>query len=111
MNNEDVDFLTLLQRAMDEDRKAPNRAPWSNPSPPPPPKPSVELTVNQKKVAIGYILGDVSKGLFEDCEDFWEGMSQEQIDDEYGSYRQAVEEYVESLKLKLLGELDEGSIK
>ncbi len=105
MNTEDEDFLAALQHAMDEDRKAPNRAPWVSASPPPPPKPVVELTKGQKETIIRYVLGGVSKGLFEDCEAFWEGMNNQQIDEQYSSYRQAVEEYVENLKDKLLREL------
>src|SRR4051812_26513099 len=65
----------------------------------------IELTNQQKKIVICYVLESVSKGLFEDCEEFWDGMSQEQIDEKYSSYRQVVEEYVEELKVKLLREL------
>jgi hypothetical protein len=65
----------------------------------------VELTKSQKEAVIKYVLIGVGKGLYEDCEEFWGEMSQEEIEEKYSSYRDAVDNFVESLKLKLLREL------
>jgi len=62
----------------------------------------VELTVAQKKLVINYMLGSVGKGLFEDCQEFWAGMQQEEIDQQYPAYREAVESFVDGLKQHLL---------
>jgi hypothetical protein len=70
---------------------------------PPPPPPKVELSLGQKRTIVEYMLGGVSKGIFEDCPEFWDGVVD--IDSAYPSYRQAAEEFVEGLKQRLLQEL------
>lgn len=69
----------------------------------PPPPPKIDLTLHQKRVIVDYMLGGVSKGLFEDVEEFWEGV--DDIEGTYPSYRDATDEFVEELKQKILKEL------
>ncbi len=60
------------------------------------------LTDAQKKSVINYLLAGVGKGFFEDCDEFWEGLTQEQIDDKYPEYRDEVEKFVDGCKETLL---------
>jgi len=96
------DFIVCLKQLKED---------WDKPFVPkpyvPPERPEVQLTKNQKRTIIEYVLNGVGKGLFEDCENFWENedgscISEEEIDRLYGSYRKAADEYVEALKQKLL---------
>jgi hypothetical protein len=59
--------------------------------------PVVELTKSQKEIVIRYLLEASSKGLFEDCDEFWEGFTNDQIDELYSSYRQATQKFAEQL--------------
>ena len=68
-----------------------------------PPKRHITLTLHQKKVIVNYVLSAFGKGLFEDCKEFWEGV--DDIKESYSSYRDAVDEFVEDLKKKILREL------
>jgi hypothetical protein len=61
------------------------------------------LTTKQKQLVIDYML-HISKGFFEDCEEFWEGMTNEEVDDKYLEYRNAVEDFVDELREKLLND-------
>ncbi len=63
---------------------------------PPPPPPKVELSLEQKRIVVDYVLGSVGKGIFEDVAEFWEGISD--IEEAYPSYRQATEEFVDGLR-------------
>ena len=47
-------------------------------------------------MVVNYILSGVSKGVFEDCPEFWEGISD--IDEAYGPYRNATEKFVDELR-------------
>jgi hypothetical protein len=91
------DFIEALKNLKDEPEKLPEQ--------PKKPKPQVELTNDQKRIIVQYMLGGVSKGLFEDCEDFWEGMSQEQIDELYPAYADESERFVDELKQHILDTL------
>lgn len=65
--------------------------------------PGIELTQSQKRLILEYALGDLGKGLFEDCPEFWDGV--EDIDAAYPALREAANDYVEGLRQRLLGEL------
>ena len=96
-----ADFLACL-----EDCKAKNwREPAEErpPAPPKPPPPKMDLTLAQKRIVVNYVLGGPGKGIFEDIPEFWDGI--EDIDEAYGPLRDAVDEYVEGLKEKMLAEL------
>lgn len=67
----------------------------------PEPRPKVELSDFQKKYIIEYALGGISKGVFEDPE-FWERMTQEEVDEVYGSYYEAAENFMDELKMHVL---------
>ncbi len=61
----------------------------------------VELSSLQKTLIVDYCL-QVSKGLFEDCEEFWDGMTEEQIDELYPAYKEASYRFVEALRQQIL---------
>lgn len=63
------------------------------------------LTTHQKKEVVKYLLAGVGKGLFEDCDEFWEGITQEEIDENFEAYRDAVDEFIDGLKEKILADL------
>lgn len=62
-----------------------------------------ELTVDQKRAVIKYLLGDVSKGLFEDCDEF----CTEEVENDLDGYKDAVNNFVDDLKFELSRFLDE----
>lgn len=95
--NDDVvakDFLKALEKLIMEKPKAP--------SPVKKEKPIVELTQEQKRIIAEYHLSGVSKGIFEDCPEFWKGLSQDQVDDLYPSYRAASEKFMDELREHVL---------
>jgi len=63
--------------------------------------PKVELTGDQKRIVIEYIM-HAGKGIFEDVPEFWAGMSHDQIDAAYPAVREAVDKFVEECKHHLL---------
>jgi hypothetical protein len=65
----------------------------------------VELTLRQKKIIVVYLLSGSTKGILEDCREFWDGVPPDQVDDLYPDYREAVEEYVERLRGRLKSDL------
>jgi hypothetical protein len=67
---------------------------------------SIELTKNQKRIVLEYVLGDVGKGLFEDCEEIWEGMTEDEIDENYPDLRDAVDNFMAEVKQKALDNLE-----
>jgi len=73
--------------------------------------PTAELTGDQKRIVIEYLLNGVGKGLFEDVPEFWAAMSslynQDQIEELYPAMRQAVEKFVEQCKHHLLATIGE----
>ena len=62
---------------------------------------TVELTVQQKKAIIEYVLGDPGKGLFEDCDEF----CTQEVEDNVDGYKDAVYDFVNELREKTLSEL------
>ena len=64
------------------------------------------LTPHQKKVVIKYLLDGVGKGLFEDCEDFWEELDPDEIEEQYPVYKEAVENFVDGLRELLLSQAE-----
>lgn len=94
---EENDFITELNKWQEDQSK---------PFVPPPyvkkEYPHVELSDAQKRVIIDYMLGGVSKGIFEDCPEFWDGIADEKIDELYPAYREVSEQFVEQLKQHLL---------
>ena len=59
----------------------------------------VRLSDRQKKLIIDYLMC-FSKGIVEDSE-FWEGVSQEEIDNNYDEWRDAIEEFIQDAKTQL----------
>lgn len=99
------DFMDSLNRLKED---------WNKPFVPkvskPPARPKVELTQQQKRVIVGYMLGGISKGVFEDCPDFWrhsdgKEMTEEEIDRLYGAYYDAAERFLDQIKQHLLDTL------
>lgn len=66
----------------------------------------MNLTKNQKRIVLEYVLGDVGKGLFEDCEEIWEGMNEDEIDENYPALRDAVDDFMALVKQKALDDLE-----
>lgn len=62
------------------------------------------LSNNQKKAILNYVLVS-GEGLFEDCEELWEGMTQDEVDRWLHVYEVAVEKYINEIKARLLSEL------
>jgi hypothetical protein len=66
--------------------------------------PHVELTTEQKKFILEYIMVS-SKGIFEDG-DFWAMRSplyaEGDVDEQYGAFREVVEKFIEECKYHLL---------
>ncbi len=94
------DFMSELRHAMEA---------WEEPAfTPTPPKPypeQVELTQNQKRLIIEYLLGGgCGKGIFEDCPEFWEKPdgSYMDMDEMYDPLRDAADNFVEEIKQHLL---------
>lgn len=64
------------------------------------PKAYAELTSDQKRKIIRYLMC-FSKGVVEDG-DFWGTMSQADINDQYDAYRNAIDRFIEEMKETLL---------
>ena len=91
------EFLAMCEEIKRGDR---TEIPAPPPTPKPPP-PKIELTQKQKRLVIDYCLGNGGshKGLFEDCEEMWEGI--DDPDEAYPSLRDAVDEFIEESKQRL----------
>ncbi len=89
----DEDFQKALEEWKNERTKP--RPPVSSP---PKVRMEVQLTKNQKRVLLDYLLGGVGKGVFEDCPEFWQGMEESQIDELYGAYRDASDKFVDEVR-------------
>lgn len=64
-----------------------------------------KLTKHQKEVIINYMLGDLGKGVFEG-EEFWEDLSQDDIDDVYEVVQDQADDFYESCRVFLLKNID-----
>lgn len=62
----------------------------------------VLLTLEQKQALVNYILGDLSKGPFEDLEIF----QTDEVESHFSEYRVAGEKFVELLREKILTEFN-----
>lgn len=73
-------------------------------------KEEVQLTQGQKVQAIKYHLSGCSKGLFEDCEEFWEGMTQDQIDQQYPALSGAAETFMMKVRDMVIEKIKKGEL-
>lgn len=63
---------------------------------------TVELTAAQKAMIVKYFLSGSVKGFLEDMEEFWEGIDQEEIDNNDRAYRRAVSDFMDECQEQLL---------
>lgn len=66
------------------------------------------LNDGQKAVIISYLLSGPGKGFFEDCPEFFEGVTEEEFDARFPDLKEAAYVYVSGLKKRLLKELGHG---
>lgn len=64
-----------------------------------------ELSSKQKEYILNYIMVD-SKGLFEDCNELWEGMTEEEFEENYSSIKEAVYKFIDEARQTLINMIE-----